>query len=224
MDKKQQLYYNELKTLAESQGWILKSDRYVSSSEHVILICPKGHERSITPNAFKQKKTKKGGCAICSGKCSKTAEANFWRNLEEIGAIRTEESVYTNALKPVKFLCSEGHQCNSTPANLQQGHVPCKICTGHDEADSERRFRETLKEIGWEILSPYRGCKGIVELQCDKGHLRQMAPSTITRGVRCGACAGNDASLFAERSSSRSSVREATLFWTPAPTLTAWVR
>lgn len=102
--------------------------KYTSSVNIVECICSNNHKCNPRPNSIQQGK---GMCLICVGLDPKTAENNFFENIEKLGGKVIGK--YTRAVDNVECVCPNGHKCNPIPNNIQQGGGMCGICKNKTE-------------------------------------------------------------------------------------------
>ena len=97
-------------------------------------------------------------------------------------------SPYIKNNQKVKLECDKGHLIEMRPSDIKSGHR-CLKCSGKCPEQSREEFEKILKEINYKLLSPYITAMKKVKLECDKGHLIEMSPSSIQSDHRCIKCA-----------------------------------
>ena len=98
--------------------------------------------------------------------------------------------IYKNARTKVICICSNGHRCNVRPGNIQNGQKMCKICSGFNNDDSNKRKEVAMKEF-YEIIEQkfkgdvygiYKNARTKVICICSNGHRCNVIPSDIQQG------------------------------------------
>ena len=65
----------------------------------------------------------------------------------------------------------------------------CEVCNIHASIDQgEETLFKALENVGAELLSVYRGDRLPVEIECAKGHRREILAATAKRGYSCPQC------------------------------------
>ncbi|MDD4930681.1 MAG: hypothetical protein PHG66_00810 [Candidatus Colwellbacteria bacterium] len=175
-----------VKTIDNLKGKVV--GKYTGDGNPVECVCEKGHVCHPRPTHIKQGR---GMCFACSGKDSKTAENNFYKNIILLGGKVLGE--YTGNDKPVECLCSNGHICNPRPGSIQQGQGMCIICSGLDSKTAENNFYKNIILLGGKVLGEYNGNDKPVECLCSNGHICNPRPGSIQQGKgMCIICSGLD--------------------------------
>lgn len=52
------------------------------------------------------------------------------------------------------------------------------------------KFEKKVKDLGYELLSPYKGILGVTTLKCPKGHIFDIAARSVDRNNGCPVCSG----------------------------------
>lgn len=149
--------------------------------------CAFGHDCYPCPGSIA---SGQGMCKICTQTDSKTAEANFHRNVENLGG--KVIGSYEGAFAKVECRCSQDHICYPTPANLRNGQGMCRRCTGLLPEMSKERFHDNIKALGGKVIGEYTYSDAPVECECPEGHKCNPYPSNIGRGQgMCLECSQN---------------------------------
>lgn len=131
--------------LAQDLNWTIKGE-YMGTGHHLLMICPEGHQRMITPHRFKRGDR----CAECNGLCP-TASL---RDLTQLAAELNWEILqpYTNANTPILMRCPEGHECRICPGNFKRGKG-CAMC---HKFHGETLVASALTHLGITFRSEYK--------------------------------------------------------------------
>lgn len=112
---------------------------------------------------------------------------------------------YEKAIKPISLECSEGHRFSRTWHSIKgKNATSCPLCSGYNGANKGHTTKSASKffsSCGYKLLSEYQGSHGMLEYECDRGHVGQMTWTNFQSGKRCPSCAGrvkNSSSLKAE--------------------------
>lgn len=129
-----------------------------------------------------------GVCRICTGKDPGVAKNNFVQRITQLGG--KVVGAYLNAYTPVPCLCRNNHKCAPTSTHVSQGEGICKICSGMDSKEAERKFREKVRQEGGIVVGPYFTTMLHVACKCRNGHNCNPLPSSYTRGfgILCREC------------------------------------
>jgi hypothetical protein len=112
----------EMKDLAKLRGGLCLSKRYINRSTKLKWKCAEGHIWEATPHSVKNKPS---WCHYCGGSAKLTIE-----QMQEIAKSRGGKCLsktYVNSQTKLKWKCKEGHEWNSIPASINQGHW-CQKC------------------------------------------------------------------------------------------------
>lgn len=102
------------------------------------------------------------------------------------------KSKYKGNKIKIKIDYNCGHEPNWIETASYKGGVGCPWCAGNTSEQGKERFYSEVKKSGYILLSEYVNNKEKVKIQCDKGHIYEVAPTAFDRGNRCSKCAGLD--------------------------------
>ena len=153
MSKK--LSYEEVKTFIENEGYILLSKEYVKSINKLDMICPKGHNVSISYNNFKKGKR----CGKCFGGIKFTyEEVKNYVEIESNSGCKFISKEYNNYKQELLFECSCGKPFTTTFNRFKHKNKRhCDDC-GKSLRIEKRKFsykevKEIIENLGYELLS-----------------------------------------------------------------------
>ena len=112
-----------------------------------------------------------------AGRFKKLVEAEGYELLGE----------YKGSITKVKIRCKKGHAYSVTPDSFKSGYR-CPICAGLCSIQAKEQFIELLDEVGYKLLSEYKGSKIKVNIRCNKGHEYRVTPDNFKSGKRCPEC------------------------------------
>ena len=94
---------------------------------------------------------------------------------------------YTNNHTKLEFKCGGGHIYIATWGSFQQKHR-CSHCTGKKKKTIEE-VKKYIEKFGYKCLSEiYINANSNLEVQCDKGHIYNVAWGDFKREHRCRRC------------------------------------
>lgn len=175
MDSRQQGYYNQIKTIIESKGGRVISDRYAKMVEKMLFQCQNGHQwdteaRSIIKGIW---------CRYCHGNTKEQGEINFYNRVVEKGG--KVIGIYKGNLRTVLIECALGHQWEASPPNITAGKW-CPACGYAHHRNDDERFFKTIEERKGRVLGQYINARTRIQIQCDKGHILDPKPYYVVIG------------------------------------------
>ena len=151
--------YDYMKNFIQKQGYDLMSSEILSSTQKLLVECPKGHQYKVSWNKFSSGRR----CPYCQNKVKISKdEANqtFMKyGYEIIGD-------YINTITPVLVRCPRKHEYKVTLGNFKSGKR-CRECKNNYKG--ELKIRDFLEEIGevFETQYKFKDCRNIFELPFD---------------------------------------------------------
>ena len=189
--------FNIIEHSFEQEGYTLitKEEEYKNASTKLYYICQKRHKHSITWNSFNN-----------GNRCPECAKENtrlklkldfsiIKQEIEKEGYIllSTDED-YINNTSKLKMICPEGHKCEISWSNFQQGKR-CRECAIKDKAKKQRIdfniIQKAFEKEGYILLSKeeeYKNKDSKLLYLCDKGHKNITNWSNFNSGCRCPKC------------------------------------
>lgn len=171
-------------------------DEWLGTQKPHRVICKEGHECNPRPTNVR---AGQGMCVPCGythrvDPRQSQAEGKFRSLLKNMGAIPTYSS-WKGIDEPHNLICREGHQVSVTPHGVNSGGGVCKICSGRDPIEAERKFREKLHELGAApIYSTWQGANARHKVICVNGHACSTTWGYLQQGGKgvCIICSGLD--------------------------------
>jgi hypothetical protein len=143
------LTIDEIRIAFTQKNWTLKSEKYISSGKILEVICPKGHETTISWNNFQRGQ----GCKFCAGNIKYDFE--YVKKTFQEASCELLEIIYINNMTPMKYRCACGTLSTIRFVDFSAG-VRCQTCKGHFNSEN---FRTKSKDM--EIFCEQHGCKFI---------------------------------------------------------------
>lgn len=163
--------------------------QYTGVDNHVVVICPDGHEwKTCSFSSFK----KGVRCRVCAGQCTETNKNNFYENLKKENYTLLSE--YINVDTNVTVICDKGHIWDTcSPFRFNKG-ARCRICDGQCSNEAKERFYNLLEERGDVCLTDYEGANTKVIIQFGKcGHIvDSMSPNRYKNRKYCPKCSATN--------------------------------
>jgi len=97
---------------------------------------------------------------------------------------------YISTHLKLMWQCHVGHKWSASPANVKRG-TWCPICDGHIKSSIDEMTALVRKRGGKCLSKKYINANSKLRWRCNKGHVWEAIPSTITQGAWCPVCAGN---------------------------------
>ena len=95
---------------------------------------------------------------------------------------------YINSKEKLLWVCSKGHQWDSTPCSIKIRQSLCPHCAGTQPLGMDA-MHVLARERGGKCLSKeYKNCKTKMLWQCKHGHRFQSNPDNIKQGRWCPHC------------------------------------
>ena len=88
----------------------------------------------------------------------------------------------------IDYKCGHEPSLNRV-ADYKNGHG-CRKCSGHCPEEAKKRFFETIKEEGYQVLGEYEDTTKRIKVRCKREHETTVQPSGfVHQGERCRKCA-----------------------------------
>lgn len=167
------LNLNEVKIGFENKGWILTSSSYVNSQQKLNVICPVGHETTITWNNFQRGQ----GCKYCANNIKFDFE--FVKKEFEKRNCVLLSTEYKSNNHPLDYICSCGNTSKISFSHFKNG-TSCKKCSVLKAAE---KLKTPVEEI--EQFCETNGCKLLeVFKENDRSHIKYICKcGSSTRAV-----------------------------------------
>lgn len=151
MVESQRHSYSFVKSVVESRGYKLLSEKYIRNHDPLKVLCPEGHEYTIIFSSF-QRGT---DCQICMNNQRYTH--NHVKNIIESEGYKLLSEEYKNSKQKLKVSCPEGHEYDVRYNDFQQG-CRCPICWSQSTSSKIEEYICSLVKTltGYEVLSNNR--------------------------------------------------------------------
>ena len=183
----------DMQKIARRRGGQCLSKEYVRDNSNLTWQCSAGHKWEAVPNNIKRGRW----CPTCASMRNGTIE-----EMQEMAKERGGQCLsakYTNNQTKLTWKCTEGHQWETTPSHIRQGHW-CPACAGNAMSTIEE-MRRTAKSKGGRCLSKeYINARSRLTWQCKQGHQWRAVPGNIRSGKWCPVCAGTQTGSIEEMS------------------------
>lgn len=186
----------ELREIARSRGGELLSSVYQGSSKHLLWECELGHQWEATPENIKGNRTKKGTwCKKCGHRSGREKQLGSLEEIKRIANSKGGECLsneYQGNHIHLTFMCSEGHDWQTTPATIKRGSW-CPRCSASTRNKHRRLSLTEIKGIaharGGKCLSEeYTNNSQNLKWECSEGHTWQAPANRIRQGGWCPKC------------------------------------
>lgn len=116
--------YVEIKEYIESFGYKMLSTEYMNNREKLNILCPMGHEWSVTFSHFKDRKQRCPKCGDTKHNYAYIKQYFHDYNYE----LLSEEEEYKNIFSPLNVRCSNNHIYTTTFHRFKNQECRCPIC------------------------------------------------------------------------------------------------
>ena len=174
----------DIQELAKNRGGLCLSTEYINSQAKLRFQCREGHQWDTVPNSVKRGHW----CGVCASKTQKgTIEEMQTMAKQRGGTCLSTEYIGANA--KLTWQCKEGHQWETNPALIKQGHW-CPACVSKQKGTIGEMQKIAQKRGGLCLSTEYINSNSNLTWQCKEGHQWQAVPHNIKRGKWCPVCAG----------------------------------
>ena len=180
------LTIEEIMPQFEEQGWKLVSTEYLGSQKPLSVICPRGHETTITWNNFQSGQ----GCRTCAGN-EKFTLSQVQKIFEHEGCELLTQH-YKNNNQKLNYRCSCGKESFIRLLDFRRGHR-CQNCKAEKLSEHYRTSDEDIEKICKE-----NGCKLVrsfmykkhtrIEYICKCGNQTEAYLTNFRRFPNCKQC------------------------------------
>jgi glutaredoxin len=179
----------EMKEFAKRKRGKCISDEYINAKTPLLWECEFGHRWKARPNSITFSKTWCPQC-IPSKRIMFTME-----DMQKIAASRGGaclSEAYIDSYTKLEWQCKMGHHWESTPQHVKQGNW-CPYCAIIQSSENRKLkddyIRRKIHQKGakW-IAGEYINNRSILQIQCNKGHLRDVSFKNLMDGRKCPDC------------------------------------
>ena len=180
------LTIEQMRALAKERGGKCLSTVYKDNKQYLKWQCDEGHTWLASAHGI----LLGNWCPGCQGK---RVSEKLRADIKDIRALAQKRggkllsTEYINAVTPIKWQCSKGHQWMARAGNVKSGNW-CPYCAGKMRHTIEN-LNKLAKERGGKCLSTmYVNRKIKLKWQCDKKHVWFTMPGNIVAGCWCPQC------------------------------------
>ena len=187
--------YDFVKEYFNNEGYELLSKTYTNSNEKLSVICPQGHNWSVSFTTFKH-----GGhrCPYCyNKKLSEKMTFSYEYVKEYIESIgyKLLSKEYKGNQEKLILACPKGHVREMTLNSLRNGNRCC-ICQ-HEKTNEANTLnyedvKKYIESFGYELISnKYVNSHEKLELRCPNNHIYKVNYNNFKSGKRCKYCSSS---------------------------------
>lgn len=144
--------HSEVNNIFKNEGYTLLSETYINKDSKLKVKCPKGHIYYTNLNVFKRGFR----CPHCSGKAKHTID--FIQEYLYKEGYKLLSFNYTNANKPIKIECPNGHIFKMSFGDFKNNNRRCPICSA---SKGERKIIDILNKLNVQYIPQHKfdNCK-----------------------------------------------------------------
>jgi hypothetical protein len=179
------LTIGHVKSVIESEGYVVLSNNYVNAHSKLLLKCPSGHVFELSW----QKWSTGRRCKYCNGTRLYFNDIKHSFDVEGYTLLTTVDE-YRNTKQKLSFICSNGHKGGLSYSHWQRGNR-CKSCYVDSIRTPFAVFEKAFKGEGYMLLSgkhDYVNASTKLLLKCPDGHEVLLSWAAWRSGVRCKRC------------------------------------
>jgi hypothetical protein len=177
------LTYEFVREMFAKDNYILLSKEYVECGKKLNVLCPKGHETTLSVDAFKDGNR----CKICAND-KKRLDPEFVKSFIENEGY-TLLSDFINSKTKIKLLCPEGHEHNTTWNVFYISGSRCRKCSIEKSRLKYDFVKNKFEEEGFLLVSEkYEYANKKLDVICKNGHEFKITYANFRNGIRCKKC------------------------------------
>jgi hypothetical protein len=139
--------YEYIQNYFKDNDYILLSNNYKNALSKLKVMCPKGHEMSITYNKFKLGTR----CFICQNN-KRSHSYEYIKNFIEKEGYTLLSDSYKNSVTKLKIVCDKGHKYSVSFGNFRSGHRCNKCFIETASSKQEQNFALFIESLGIPII------------------------------------------------------------------------
>lgn len=172
----------ERRNKQKSPKMFLKEE-YTRSHDKLLFCCENGHENKITAYSV----TNGTGCAVCSGKKSRTTKEFIDYLDQNTDWTLVEGEEYRNVKTPIRVRCKNGHIRSLSPDLIISQDIGCAVCSkkarktkkGFLKELNTKRSKRGLLPLAIREDQQYVNSKTKMIFLCSVGHEWESCPSDM---------------------------------------------
>lgn len=182
-EEQKQIYLERCQELALTKGGLCLSTVYASNKSKLKWQCTNGHQWMATPASIRK--------GIWCKQCKR--REFFGLRLKEFKAIAKGKGgvclseTFRGIKIKLEWQCKEGHQWQTTPANIAAGNW-CPYCAGVVKHTLDELQKKAAEHGGKCLSTEYKNVKLKIRWQCDKGHIWMADGGSVLSGKWCQKC------------------------------------
>lgn len=199
MTKNQQKFYTEICDLASVHSWTMVSEKFTTTKDHFLMLCPQGHEVKMYYTTFKYMEDY-SKCRICIRNVNKIVPLEH----RKLGPMNNHQMKYFSMLfnkcidndwdiisdrfEKMKFgmffQCPNFHTvyCDLSRFLTKKDYTGCKVCFGIVTEFAEANFYDGIRKLNGIPLEKYTNSSTPTKCLCANGHECQPIPTSIRAG------------------------------------------
>lgn len=183
-------YFEQCVEMAKRKNGIVLSDNYYKSSIHIYIQCEKKHIWKIRPSDLKSG----SWCPTCSNISQRLGIDKIKEKVDELGG-KCLSFEYKSNKQKLHFQCKCTYKFWMRANDVLSGHW-CPKC-GKSMKGSIEQMRLLAKKRNGECLSnAYINSVTKLKWKCEKGHIWDAVPSSITVGRWCPSCVNKNRTIL----------------------------
>jgi len=170
----------------QQEGYQIKDfGEYKKIKQEVFIICPKGHNFSMTWDSLRDGHR----CKFCAWEKKVTSREEIISSLQKEGyTLSSCDFTKPNKVK-LETLCPKGHVWKFLWYQWKQLGHRCKECFLIDKKRlSPKAASKVFEAEGYTLLSDYKRRSDKIDLLCPQGHDLKMSRADFLWGARCRLC------------------------------------
>ena len=176
----------------EERGWIMRSEVYVNAHIKLDLVCPNGHEHSVSWNNFQQYCV----CPECVKDKNRHDIFNVMKKEFKKRGWELKSKEFVGSFSLLEYICERGHVGVITWDAFKR-RASCFECFKEDQSVRFRQdmgyIAESFETRGYVLESGvYINNKIKLNYTCPRGHKGSMTWNRFQQGTNCPICHWED--------------------------------
>ena len=169
--------------IVQEKGWNTDLEKYKGSSVKIGISCSLGHFWEAKPcNVLRGQ-----GCSRCSQKSTEQTQEKLVEVVKHHEG-KFDSTKYKNARTKILFTCRDGHEWETTPAKVLQGHWCARCSNNSIDMTKEKLVKIVDGHEGKVDMSLYVSNKTKMPFECKEGHRWSTIPKSVLNGCWCRVC------------------------------------
>ena len=193
---RKKLQISDIEKELESQGYQMIENSFDPKSYKIDCLCPIGHVTRVCYYSWKKNVNK---CSLCPKKevMPLNITIDILRDIFNKFGFTLLSTQYDGSDKPLKYICSNGHETEMKFCNWKRSNLKCKECAIKNHIKTQKLPFEFVKnefaERGYKLLSTdYKNAHSKLSFECDNGHIGFTTFNHFyNNNTNCFECAGS---------------------------------